>query len=310
MCNDTRLRVWLRLSILIDLVDSGRTAMTAPTAPDVKDDLLLRVRPLLYMSKPELQKVWKEVNCSDFEPVAKLDLLAAILCRRLRGASDLDSAQSHPSSSTAPVASPTNTPTPAKSFKEDVASPARFSDSTKCENRLGEVELSLKEHKDRLWELDGRAEALETENRQLILVVYDVPDTAKEDDSGAETLASLLGKCTPEGYEGFRWEQSRLGTFRPDQERPRPIRIYFKSLTDKHTFLKHAKHLKEINLRYDDDLTRSQQRQRQDMAAEFDTLKSKGHKPFYRGSSLKFRHANKTRTCKKHRAIRALDAQV
>ncbi len=86
--------------------------MTAPTAPaDVKDDLLLRVRPLLHMSKPELQKVWKEVDCSDFEPVAKLDLLAAILCRRLRGASDLDSAQSHPSSSTAPVASPTNTPT-------------------------------------------------------------------------------------------------------------------------------------------------------------------------------------------------------
>jgi len=75
------------------------------------------------------------VDCSDFEPVAKADLLAALLCRLLRGASDLDSAQSQPSSSTWPVASPTNTPTPAKSFKEAVASPARSSDCNKFETR-------------------------------------------------------------------------------------------------------------------------------------------------------------------------------
>ena len=35
----------------------------------------------------------------------------------------------------------------------------------------------------------------------------------------------------------------------------------------------------------------------------YDTLKSKGHKPFYRGSSLKFRHADKTRTCRRQRAL-------
>ena len=290
---------------------SDKSAMTALTAPaDVNDDLLLQIRPLLDMSKPELQRVWTEVDCSDFEPVAKPDLLAAILCRLLRGASDLDSAQSQPSSSTVPVASLTNTSTPTKSFKEAVASPARSSDSTKFEKRLAETRVSLKEHKERLRELDGRAEALERENRQLNLVVYNVPDTAEQDDNGAETLVSLLGKCMPEDYEGFRWQQSRLGTLRPDQERPRPIRIHFESLSDKHTFLKHAKHLKEIILRYDDDLTRLQQRQRQDMAADFDTLKSKGHKPFYRGSSLKFRHADKIRTCKRLGAIRAPDAQA
>ncbi len=147
--------------------------MTAPTAPaDVEDDLLLQIRPLLEMSKPELQKVWREVDCSDFEPVAKFDVLAAILCRLLRGASDSDSAQSQPSSSTSPVASPTNTPTPAKSFKEAVASPARSSDCTKFEKRLAEAELSLKEHKERLRELDRKAEVLDRENRQLNLVVW------------------------------------------------------------------------------------------------------------------------------------------
>ena len=112
------------------------------------------------------------------------------------------------------------------------------------------------------------------------------------------------------GHNHLEWAQSRLGTFRPDQKRPRPIRVHFKTLSDKHTFLKYAKHLKQVNLRYDDDLTRFQQKQRQDMAADFDTLKSKGHKPFYRGSSLKFRHVDKMRTCKRHGAIKAPDAQV
>ena len=130
-----------------------------------------------------------KVDCSDFEPVAKPALLAAILCRLLRGASDSDSAQTQPSRSTSPAASPT----PAKSFKEAVASPARSSDCTKFEKRLAEAELSLKEHKERLRELDRKAEAMDRENRQLNLVVYNVPDTAEEDG----TFTSLLDKCMP-----------------------------------------------------------------------------------------------------------------
>ena len=78
-----------------------------------------------------------------------------------------------------------------------------------------------------------------------------------------------------------------------------PIRVQFRSTNDKHAFLKHAKHLKDVRVRYDDDLLRLQQEQRQDMATDFDTLKS-----------LKFRHADKTRTCKMHGATRAPGAQV
>ena len=75
-----------------------------------------------------------------------------------------------------------------------------------------------------------------------------------------------------------------------------PIRVQFRSTNDKHAFLKHAKHLKDVRVRYDDDLLRLQQQQRQDMATDFDTLKSKGHTPFYRGSPLKFHRADRTRT--------------
>ncbi len=149
---------------------------------------------------------------------------------------------------------------------------------------------------------------MDRQYRQLNLVVYNMPDTAEEDG----TFPSLLGKCMPDDpfFEDLKWESSRLGTFCLDQERPRPIRMHFKSMSDKQTFLKHAKHLKQVNLRYDDDLPRLQQRRRQEMAIDFESLKSKGHKPFYRRSSLKFRHADKTRTCKRHGATRAPDAQV
>ena len=169
--------------------------MTAPAAPaDVKDDLLLQIRRLLDKSKPELLKEWKEVDCSDFEPVAKPDLLAAILHRLLRGARDLDSAQSQPSSSASPVASPTNTPTPAKSFKEAVVSPARSSDCNNFEKRLAnsEAELSLKEHKQRFRELERKAETLDRGKRQLNLIVYNVQETAEEDDNGVEAFLSPI----------------------------------------------------------------------------------------------------------------------
>jgi len=199
-------------------------------------------------------------------------------------------------------------------FKEAIASRARSSDCNNFENRLAEVELSVKEHKQRWRELDRKAEDLDREQRQPNLIVYNVPETLEKDDHdyGAEAFCSVLDKCMPDGRhcECTDWARVRLGRYCPDQKRPRPIRLVFKSMDDKHTFLKHAKHLEAASLRYDDDLTRLQQQQRQDMAADFDNLKSKGHKPFYRGCSLKFRHADKTRTCKRHGATRAPDAQV
>ena len=289
--------------------------MSSAAAPaDVKDDLLLRIRRLLGKNKPELQTEWKEMDCSDFEPVAKADLLAALLLRLFRDTNDSDSAQSQPSCSRSPVVSATDTPAPVKSFKEAVTSPARLPapsfDSSNFEKRLAKAELFHKELKQRFRDMDRQAEALDRETRKLNLVVYNVPEETKEDrEDQVETFCSLLDKCMPDGreVEGLGWEQEKIGTYCSAQKRPRPVRLIFATMSDKHVFLKHAKHLKEVGLRYDDDLTRLQQKQREDMSADFSTLKSKGHKPFYRGSSLKFRHAEKTHTCKRDKANRVPD---
>ncbi len=47
-------------------------------------------------------------------------------------------------------------------------------------------ELSLKEHKQRSRELDRKSEALDRKRRQLNLIVYNVQETAEEDDQGME----------------------------------------------------------------------------------------------------------------------------
>ena len=58
----------------------------------------------------------------------------------------------------------------------------------------------------------------------------------------------------------------------------------------------------------DDDLTRVQQQERQGLSDDFSGLKSKGHKPFFRGSELKYHFANKMHTCEKGKANRAPSA--
>ena len=94
------------------------------------------------------------------------------------------------------------------------------------EKRLAEVELSLKEHKQKFREMDRKAEALNREERQLNLILYNVQETAEEGDGGVEAFDSLLDKCMPNGRDdvALAWEQTRLGAYRPDQERPLPSR--------------------------------------------------------------------------------------
>ena len=82
------------------------------------------------------------------------------------------------------------------------------------------------------------------------------------------------------------------------------------SAHSKHEFLKIAKDLRTKGIRCDDDLTRLQQQEREQLSTDFNTLKSKGHKPFFRGSSSKFRHADKMHTCKRNGAKKAPDAQA
>ena len=56
----------------------------------------------------------------------------------------------------------------------------------------------------------------------------------------------------------------------------RPAVMPFDTMNENHVFLKHAKQLKPTGVKWDDDLTRQQQKERQGLSADFQTLKTKG----------------------------------
>ena len=59
-----------------------------------------------------------------------------------------------------------------------------------------------------------------------------------------------------------------LGTRSSDQNKHRPLVVRSGTVDGKHTFLKHAKQLKPAGIKWDDYLTRKQQKEQQALTAD------------------------------------------
>lgn len=94
----------------------------------------------------------------------------------------------------------------------------------------------------------------------------------------------------------------RIGRKSANSTKPRPMRLRFVSLNAKHDFLRWSKDFRAVGVRLDDDLTRLQQQQRQALNDDFQLLKNKGCKPFFRGAQLRCHIGNKSITCNKGQA--------
>jgi hypothetical protein len=132
------------------------------------------------------------------------------------------------------------------------------------------------------------------------------PKNVKFDDNPlADLLVDTLPECE-EPDEGPHWSSNkRMGRFSPNARKPRPVLIGFSSTEEKHKFLKLSKQLRQNGLRLDDWLTEFfevQQKERCTLDADFQTLKGKGYKPFFRGSVLMYRRNNKACVCQKDKA--------
>ena len=117
--------------------------------------------------------------------------------------------------------------------------------------------------------------------------VYNMLDALPENhhDIGAELCSS-----------------KRLGRFSSHNRKPRPVLIRFPSIEDKHEFLQLSKQLRQSGLRLDDWLTEQQQKERDTLSADFQALKGKGYKPFFRGSVLMYCRNDKACVCQKDKA--------
>ncbi len=94
----------------------------------------------------------------------------------------------------------------------------------------------------------------------------------------------------------------RIGKFVADSNKPRPVRLRFSSLIHKHSFLELSKAFRLAGFRLDDDLTKSQQAERKSLSLDFQSLKTKGYQPYFRGSLLQYYSDNKKHTCGKGKA--------
>ena len=283
-----------------------------PPAPTLGHDydILPEVQRILESKKPELLAEWKTVDLSEFQPASVRVLQAALLTRLVRGSSGLRSppaadaclAATEASEELSPVRSQPRFPLPMS-----IPTSPDFQYSQK---QLDRFERNLADHNQRLEQLD-RA------NRSLNLVIYNVPEKDPSIKGGAAAFQAcegdmdaipLLENITsgPEDLKDAHIE--RIGRVSAGIQKARPIRVTFHAMYQKHAFLAYTKDLRQAGIRVDDDLTRLQQQQRQDLDGDFKILKAKGCKPFFRGSQLKCHVNNKLRFCSKGQATESLAA--
>ncbi|DBA90840.1 TPA: hypothetical protein ACH3X1_004039 [Trebouxia sp. C0004] len=182
-----------------------------------------------------------------------------------------------------------------------------------CEERLIKLERASEAH-------DHQFEKIKRDQKSLNLVLYDVPEEGERGKNRFEAVKSLntefntASETALDKYEERDVQKllgdtcpitaERIGKFSADRTTPRPVRLVFSTLIHRHIFLRFSKDFRQAGLRLDDDLTRSQQIERNNLSLEFQSLKSKGYQPYFRGLLLHYHSENKTHTCGKGKADR------
>ena len=115
------------------------------------------------------------------------------------------------------------------------------------------------------------------------------PVEKDEEDVLTEHIADTLHGPDNDDEASHVESCKRMGRFMPNSKKPRPVLIMFSSPDDKHKLLKMSQKMRERGLRLDDWLTEVQQQERSSLNNDFQTLKGKGYKPFFRGSVLVYR---------------------
>ena len=89
----------------------------------------------------------------------------------------------------------------------------------------------------------------------------------------------------------------RLGKWKQDQLKPRAVLVELISVAAKHTAFQASSRLRAARIRLDEDLTPQQMKQRTGLSTDFQCLKARGYKPFFRGPILKYRDGPLIRKC-------------
>ena len=90
-----------------------------------------------------------------------------------------------------------------------------------------------------------------------------------------------------------------LGQMKGSTDEARAVLVELTTVSAKHRAFKASSHLRANRIRLDEDLTTQQMQQRKGLSSDFLGLKVRGVKPFFRGTTLKYRDAGVVRQCAK-----------
>ena len=297
----------------------------APAVTLADDAIGTEVQRILACKKPQLLAEYKKIDFSGFE-LSSVELLRTALLKHyfycLLDSQKLSPPYTSPpqaadsevpgsSQRSEPVITPSPTASSSKSYRQAVTAMQSSIPSALQSNhipkRLAKLEDMVKDHQHQIQAFHREAEEATRRARSLQLVLYNIPEVPEQEEDDDAIFAAVTE--THADLADITIGIRRLGKSSLEQGRHRPALVRFSTQDEKHLFLKHAKVLKPTGVKWDDYLTQQQQKERQGLSADFQALKTKGYTPFFRGSVLKYRHAEKTRNCRLGQALKAPNVQ-
>ena len=155
-----------------------------------------------------------------------------------------------------------------------------------------------------------RLEHLHRHSKRNNLVVFGVPESAAYSTPAklASHMQGVLFQTAPATELSLVRSAFRLGRWKPDQHKPRAVLVELLSVAAKHTAFQASSRLRTAGIRLDEDLTPVQMKQRRGLSTDFQCLKARGYKPFFRGVTLKYRDGAVIRKCGRGEANKVVAA--
>ncbi|DBB18186.1 TPA: hypothetical protein ACH3X3_003159 [Trebouxia sp. C0006] len=133
------------------------------------------------------------------------------------------------------------------------------------------------------------------------LVVFGVAESSActTPEALAAHLHSLLFGDVPSSAAPLVSCAYRLGKWKAAQKKRRAVLVELTTLSAKHRAFKASSRLRASHIRLDEEITPQQMQQRKGLSSDFLGLKVRGFKPFFRGTTLKYRDGGVVRQCAK-----------
>ncbi|DBA87836.1 TPA: hypothetical protein ACH3X1_004833 [Trebouxia sp. C0004] len=152
-------------------------------------------------------------------------------------------------------------------------------------------------------------ERLHRHSKRNNLVVFGVPES-NTPAALARHMQGLLFQTATSSELTMVRSTFRLGKWRQDQGKPRAVLVELLSVTAKHIAFQASKRLRGLKIRLDEDLTPQQMKTQRGLSTDFQGLKSRGYKPFFRGVTLRYRDGALIRKCARGEANKVVAARA